>query len=218
MADLVDEFFKRELSESEAGDLEKLLQESPDAPLRFKALSEQRYMAMGLPAPQLPEGVHLPSAPQGMGLSAWIAGAVLTAVVITATLWKFWPQASVESNVKTIPAPLPLSAVTAPPPEKSAKTKALPPSSIKPIPAAPAAEGMELSVSVDTQTRVLATVRVLDASGHEVRSLFTGFIQPGQWTFKWNGDLADGQPAPAGQYKIDVQTGDSHQLKSIQIQ
>jgi hypothetical protein len=218
MADLIEEFFKRDLSESEAEDLGKLLQESPDAPLRFKALSEQRYLAMGLPAPQLPDGVHLPSAPRGLGLSGWIAGIVLTALVITASLWKFWPHAPVEANVKTIPVHLPPSAVTASVPEKATKAKALPPSSIQPVPAAPAAEGMELSVSVDTRTRVLATVRVLDASGHEVRSLFTGFIQPGQWTFKWDGDLAGGQPAPAGQYKIDVQTGDSHQLKEIQIQ
>jgi hypothetical protein len=153
-----------------------------------------------------------------MGFSGWIASAVLTVLVITAALWKFLPHVPLQANVKTIPAPLPLSAVTAPSPEKAAKTKALPPSSIQPVPAAPSAVGMELSVAVETQTRVLATVRVLDASGHEVRSLFTGFIQPGQWTFKWDGALADGQPAPAGSYQIDVQTGDSHQLKSIQIQ
>jgi flagellar hook assembly protein FlgD len=60
-------------------------------------------------------------------------------------------------------------------------------------------------------------VRVLDSAGREVRHLFTGFVEPGQRSFSWDGNLSAGESAPSGDYKIDVQTGDSHQTKAIHI-
>jgi hypothetical protein len=217
MTDLIKAFFERELSESEANELGKLLENSPEAPLRFKELSRQRYLAMGLPDPQLPEGIHIPSIPKGLGLGGWIAGAVLLVLGGAAVLWKFWPSVPVEVPVKSLPAQLSLSSIT-----KTAsniiKTKSVIPSSIQPVPALQDQEGVALSVTVETQTKVLLTVRVINGSGNEVRNLFAGFVQPGQWAFKWDGILSDGQKAPAGEYKIDVQTGASHQFKTILIQ
>ncbi len=57
MADLIQEFFERELSEAEANSLGNLLQESPDSALRFESLLEKHYLQTGLPSPQLPSGL-----------------------------------------------------------------------------------------------------------------------------------------------------------------
>ena len=58
MVDLIQAFFERELSESEADLLGKLLQESPDSALRFEGLLETHYLATGLPLPQLPSSLQ----------------------------------------------------------------------------------------------------------------------------------------------------------------
>ncbi len=63
----------------------------------------------------------------------------------------------------------------------------------------------------------LVTVRILDAEGKEVRALYTGFVESGRWSFQWDGLLENGEPANAGSYRIDVQSGESHLSKDIQI-
>jgi flagellar hook assembly protein FlgD len=81
----------------------------------------------------------------------------------------------------------------------------------------PAQEGQELSVLVDAPQKTLVTVRILDAGGKELRALYTGFVEAGHWNFKWDGLLENGQPAGAGEYRIDVQTGAAHQTKDIRL-
>jgi flagellar hook assembly protein FlgD len=81
----------------------------------------------------------------------------------------------------------------------------------------PTATGEQLSVVVGAQEKTLVTVRILNHEGQEIRDLYTGFIQPGHWSFRWDGDLSDGVVAPAGNYEIDVQTGALHQTKDIRI-
>jgi flagellar hook assembly protein FlgD len=60
-------------------------------------------------------------------------------------------------------------------------------------------------------------VRILDSTGHEVRALFAGPVQPGEWIFQWDGLLPDGKPAPPGDYQIDVQSGSRHAAKKVQV-
>jgi hypothetical protein len=202
MVDLVTTFFERELSEAEADALGNLLQQSPEEAMRYEGLLEQHYLATGLPVPQVPQSLTLPPSSTGLGASGWTGLAVLTALTAAGLLWKFWPQAPVETPLKPVPAPIRSVAPRIP---------------IAPAPVQATAEGEELSVVVGTQTKSLVTVRILDSTGREVRGIFAGFVQPGQWAFKWDGELSNGAPAPTGEYQIDVQTGSLHQYKTIRI-
>lgn len=207
MVDLITTFFERELSEAEADALGNLLQQSPDAALRYEGLLEQHYLATGLPAPQVPQSLTLPTSSGGLSTTGWTGLAVLTALTAAGLLWKFWPQATVQTPLKsaapTFKVGVPRNPVVSAP--------------VQPAPAQATAEGEELSVVVGTQTKSLVTVRILDATGREVRGLFAGFVQPGQWAFKWDGELSNGASAPSGEYQIDVQTGSQHQYKTIRI-
>jgi hypothetical protein len=213
MADLIQEFFNRDLTEAEQESLSKLLEGSPDAALRYEALLEQNYLATGLPQPTLPEGLQ--SLPQpGNGSIPWWTGSVkFVAVGLVAAgiaLWKFWPEP------KPVP-PLSTQQVPALPAARPAEPEAIRPLPIRPSAAQTAQEGQELSVLVDVPRKALVTVHILDEGGAEVRNLYTGFVETGRWTFRWDGLLENGETAKSGQYRIDVQSGAAHQSKDIQI-
>lgn len=206
MADLIQEFFMRDLSETEHDELGKLLQGSPDAALRYEGLLEQNYLATGLPMPSLPKGLQNLRHPGSGGLAggSGLAKVLIVALAAAAVVaWKFWPRSTVEVPVPTTQTKIKLRHVL--------------PRRVQPQPANPAAEGQELSVVVDSPQTALVTVRILDGAGREMRSLYTGFVQPGHWSFQWDGMLSDGSPAPAGDYRIDVQSGALHQTKDIKI-
>jgi hypothetical protein len=212
MADLIQEFFERELSGPEADSLGTLLQESPDEALRFEGLLENHYLATGLPLPQLPASLqNLPLSPGGMGaMGGWKLFALLVVAGAGFALWKYWPGS------QTLPAKAALAPVASiSQPVFSAPAK---PQPVHPRKADPAAVGEELSVVVGAAEKTLVTVRVLDAEGKEVRDLYTGFISPGHWSFQWDGLLSAGAPAPTGNYQIDVQAGALHQTKDVHIQ
>ncbi len=214
MTDLIQEFFHRDFSEAEHESLSRLLNESPDAALRYEKLLEENYLATGLPQPSLPQGLQqLPQA-GGSGLSTGngLIKVLLVAMAGAGLLaWKFWPHPSLET-----PAPKVQTAPAVQPQLKALSHHAIPPK-VVPQPAGFTAEGQELSVVVDSTQAALVTVRVLDVQGREVRVLYTGFVQPGQWSFRWDGLLSDGEPAAAGDYRIDVQSGASRQTKEIKI-
>ena len=114
MADLIPDFFKRDLNEPEWQELEKKLEQDPGEADRLAAHAEQAYLKTGLPMPQWPRGgPGLPSQKpsSGPGISTWIG---ISAVVLLGTalvLWRFWPNPSVEVPLKAelpvIPAPNP---------------------------------------------------------------------------------------------------------------
>jgi hypothetical protein len=74
-----------------------------------------------------------------------------------------------------------------------------------------------LSVEVVWPGRKDIAVRVLDANGAEVVSLYRGLLEPGRWVFDWNGKSSDGRPAPAGEYQIEVRSGMTAKRKGIRI-
>jgi hypothetical protein len=215
MADLIEQFFARDLSEAEQEALSKLLQESPEAALKYERLLERNYLATGLPQPILPKG--LTTFPKTGGS---LAGkslllkllAVGLAAVAGGLLWKFWHKTNM-----AVPAAIqqPIQQVIQKPSIPAVIQKKLAP--VQPLAAGPSQEGQELSVVVNTAQKSLVTVRILDRSGREVRALYTGFVDPGHWAFQWDGLLENGQPANAGDYRIDVQSGATHLSKDIQI-
>jgi len=60
-------------------------------------------------------------------------------------------------------------------------------------------------------------VRVLDSQGSELLPLFNGMLNPGTWSFQWNGLLRDGRVAPPGRYEIQVKAGSWVQTKEIVV-
>jgi len=214
MADLIEQFFMRDLSEAEHEALSGLLQQSPDAALKYEGLLEQNYLATGLPQPTLPQGLKYLPKGGGSLLGKGVLPKLLAvglAVMAGGLAWKFWPRAEV-------PAAIQQSATQPMAPKHSMPAvihrKLVP---VEPLAAGPAQEGQELSVILNTAQKSLVTVRILGPDGREVRALYTGFVAPGKWAFQWDGLLGDGQPAGAGDYKIDVQSGESHLSKDIQI-
>jgi hypothetical protein len=218
MADLIQEFFEREFSETEADSLGKLLGESPNEAIRFEGLLEKHYLATGLPFPELPPSLQsLPLKPGGWGgAGAWKLLAVLAAAGLAFVAWKY-RSAPPTLAVTAVPAPAAFSQAPAPVIANPRPAHAALPPTVEPQQAGPMAEGKELSVVVGAQEKTLVTVRILGQGGREIRDLYTGFVQPGHWSFKWDGELSDGNPAPAGDYQIDVQSGASHQTKDIRI-
>ena len=217
MADLVQEFFKRDLTETEHEALSKLLESSPEAASSYERLLEQNYLATGLPQPTLPKGLQpLPHPGAGglTGLGASIKIFLAVLAVSGIALWKFWPQTKVEIFM---PLQQPVQQVL----EKHLTVPVKPfvkkPAPIQPLAAGSTQEGQELSVEVDAPQRSLVTVRILDPGGKEVRALYTGFVEPGRWNFKWDGLLGNGEAAGAGDYRIDVQSGAAYQSKDIRI-
>jgi flagellar hook assembly protein FlgD len=75
-----------------------------------------------------------------------------------------------------------------------------------------------LSVVVSRRSAGLVTVRILDSGKKEVRLLYAGMLQPGDWTFEWEGLLEDGSRAVPGAYFVETQSGSAVMQKKIQIE
>jgi hypothetical protein len=217
MIDLVQEFFKRDLTEAEQEALSKLLERSPEAASSYERLLEQNYLATGLPQPTLPKGLQSLPHP-GAGGIAGLGGSIKILLVVLAAagvaLWKFWPQTKAEISMPIQQSAQHILEKHLTVPVKPVVKKLVP---IQPSAAGPAQEGQELSVIVDAPQRSLVTVRILGPAGNEVRALYTGFVEVGRWDFKWDGLLGNGEAAGPGDYRIDVQSGAAHQSKDIRI-
>jgi FlgD Ig-like domain len=212
MTNLVDEFFKRNLSESEAQDLEQLLGHSPDEASRFAERMKQEYLSLGLPAPQLPRHLaHTASA----GLSPWVstlvAGGFLSAAALT---WWFWPAPKAALLAPVPPAPL--TATVAITPHAKALLSPPPPAIPEPVTGSTEA-GNRLNVVVDLDAAAPVKVSVLDPKDQAVRVLYEGTLQAGKWSLRWDGKCADGSRAPAGDYRIEVESGAHRMTRTVSI-
>ena len=218
MVDLVQEFFKRDLSVAEQESLSKLLEGSPEAALSYENLLEQNYLATGLPQPTLPQGLHSLPRIGGGGPMVWSGAAKILLAVLAlggAVLWKFWSAGKAEISMA---APPPSVQQTIDNPLTEPVNHGLKkPVRVEPQASGPVQEGQELSVVVNAPKKSLVTVRILDQAGKEIRVLYTGFVEAGRWNFQWDGLLGNGEAADAGEYRIDVQTGAAHQAKDIRV-
>jgi hypothetical protein len=212
MADLIQAFFDRDLTEVESSQLEKLLRDSTDQAGRFAELSEKAYLATGLPPHVWPgKPITIPHiGGMGWGLKLFLA---LCAVGLGTVLYL----------VKTPPPPsLPVQQ-TAPalPPVRSlpvAKPKFVMPKKMLAQPVSPQWVADELSVVVETEKSSLVTVLIKDTSGREIRDLYAGVLDPGHWAFRWDGQGKDGKPVAPGDYQIQVQNGSNVLTKKIRIE
>jgi len=76
-------------------------------------------------------------------------------------------------------------------------------------------EGVPTGSMLNSKAPGTATVRVLDADGNEIAS-FSQSVGAGLSSLRWDGLLPDGQPAPDGDYTIDVSVtnGDGDSVES----
>ncbi len=83
--------------------------------------------------------------------------------------------------------------------------------------AQPSHSHTNLSVVLRRTSPGKVTLRVLNGEGSQVVLLYDGLLQPGNWSFDWDGKLADGGKPVPGKYKIQVESGSVTQAKSIHI-
>ena len=221
MADLLQDFFKRDLSESELDALETALKGSPEAALGFEAQLELYRQKIGMPHQPLPESLRsLPKQGGSIGWSGagmrWLIAAVLGAGVLGTAVWKFWPNPSPVKVSASAPVPAVASTVMASIDKSPVKTIAKL-ASLQPQSAATKTVDNGMRVIIHTAQAAPVTVRILDQGGKEVRALYSGMVQPGEWIFQWDGLLPDGQSAPPGGYKIEVQSNGRHLTKDISV-
>ena len=238
MPDLVDTFFKRDLTEAEQEALSRELLNSDKAALKFESKAKALYLSFGLAVPIMrwPKQGKLPwhtasahSAGHGAGLlhhlihvthlSHWIwPSLIVVGVTGSVATWHHLeksapPVEAVKIAATPIPAPIPVKRVSAPQsiPINSRVTPVALTAGTPPVFAS-------LSVEVSQAHEGQMTVRVLDMTGQEVLGLYQGDLKAGDWVFTWDGKLLDGSPAKAGFYRIEIQSGAYIQRKTIQIQ
>ncbi len=213
MTNLVDEFFKRNLSESESQDLDQLLEGSPQEAGRFAERMKREYFSLGLPAPQLPKHLAHSSSAAGLSplVSTLVAGGLLSAAALT---WWLWPEP--KAAILAPSAPAPLVATVAPAPQ-TRTLPALPPPAIPQAVTSSTEAGNRLNVVVDLDAQAPVKVCVLDPKDQSVRVLYEGTLPAGKWSLRWDGKLTDGSRAPAGDYRIEVESGAHRMTRTVSI-
>jgi hypothetical protein len=209
MTNLVDEFFKRNLNEAEAKGLEELLEKSSEDALRFGQNLEQHYLSLGLTVPAIPThfGPALPKAGWGLLKSLFAAAAFTGAGVL---VWSFWPKPM---------APLPTQKQVSPQNLSKPKSKLQPPPvEIPQRLSGSSQEGNRLSVVVELDHAAPVQVAIFGPENRKVRDLYQGNLQSGKWSIHWDGLLTDGSRAPAGNYRIQVKSGQTEMSKTVSIE
>jgi hypothetical protein len=216
MINLVDEFFKRNLTEAEAQNLEELLEKSPEASSRFGEMLRQEYLSLGLPEPKIPKNFHSPiSIPPTAWLGPVLGFLALVGVAVVSLAW--WMRPHSELAVLTLTASLPQKPIAA---EVSQNPGILPPPPIQ-LPqklGADSVEGNRLSVVVELEKIAQVQVRVMNPQEQSLRVLFEGPLSPGKWAIQWDGRLADGTQAESGKYLIQVKAGSQVMSKSVSVE
>lgn len=210
MANLVDEFFKRNLSEAESKALEELLGRSPEDALKFAQKLQGEYLAMGLTVPQVPKH-FAPMASKGTGAAVKTLLALVTLAGTGTAAWWLW-----HSHASPVLPPLKPAIV-----QSLARPKAhLPPPPVE-VPHrldASAEEGNRLSVVVELDRPAPVWVSIVDSHDRQVRDLYQGDLQKGKWSIRWDGLLSDGSRAPAGDYLILVKSGSTQMSKKVSLE
>jgi FlgD Ig-like domain len=215
---LVETFFKRNLTEAEAEALEGLLERSPESALEFGENLKREYLGLGLTVPEIPRNWGWPAA-HGLSLvKTLLVVAGLGAAGLAAR--HYWPRTIPAIAPRAVAPARALPRVHAAPPPRVHPKAPLPPPPVE-ISGKPEGDGgvgNRLSVVVEMEKTSPVDVRILDDLGRNVRSLYQGTLQAGQWSLHWDGLLADGSKAPPGNYRIQVESGATRMSKNITIE
>jgi hypothetical protein len=180
-ADLIQDYFRRDLDAAEEESLAQRLRASPEATARFAALAAQDYRAMGLTGP---DGNREGRAWHVLPLIVLSIG-LLTALTV---LWKGRPQASravPASGVEVVQLP-----------EAVAKPSSVPEASRLLVQAQTPRGPFEIRVSGPKAENG----EVFDARGRR----FAALQRLDSRRFRWDGRDEDGHPAVPGPYELRV--------------
>jgi hypothetical protein len=209
---LLDEYFKRDLTEAEEEQLAQGLSSSEEDAQRFIGLMESHYRSLGLPEPEWAEGPLPAFFPKSRFRSIWKGLGVLLLLTIVG-LGYFLYRSLSQTGELSSQAPL-TPAIETPVPEKANHAKP------KTAPTTKTSKGRiyeELSVVVDNPQPGLVTVKVKDSSGSEVNTLYAGILPSGQKTFTWDGKAGNGLVAHPGTYYLEVTSGAHILRKKIHL-
>lgn len=206
MINLVDEFFKRNLTEAEAQQLEQLLENSAQEALRFGQGLQREYLAMGLPVPNVPKNFGPAASKAG-----WTAlKSVLVAAVLAggaSLYWWLWCPSPAPSLHPSGPQALSRPKAKLPPPPVEVPQRL----------SGTSVEGNRLSVVVELDHAAPVEVSIFNPQGRLIRQLYQGNLPSGKWSVHWDGLLADGSKASPGSYRIQVQSGSTQMSKTVAI-
>ena len=200
-ADLLRDYFERDLSEAEMRRLGRLLESGEEQALRFAKLAEAAFV-----------GLKISQGKPWHGLGPVAKG--LVAVVLSGgaavALWTGMqretvtvpPTSPVVQALETVVPTVPVRALSA---------------IAKPIPRQSPVAYDGLSVVVKQPKAALVTVRVLNEDGVELKLLYAGVLDPGDRVFVWDGRLADGSLAQPGRYRIQVKAGAVEMIRKIDL-
>ncbi len=240
MKELIEKYFRGEMTEAEEEALGAQLLNSDETARQFGNRAEAAYKGFGLPEPKWLGRGPVPAPFAGPKLGPWI-GPFFLVLIFGALLWYFLrpgatgniPVVAVKVETREAEVLVPVhSSTPREPVETMAKkvSRALPPPIVTTLPAglsrestassaksedpgAPPSIGEgqkeafpELQVILNLKAPGTVRVRVLDASKVEVRRLFEGQMQPGRWSFEWDGFMENGSAAQPGQYHIEVES------------
>lgn len=222
MNHLLEEYFKRDLTEAEEEQLAQWLSSSQENAQRFTALMETHYRGMGLSEPDWAEGPLPKFFPKAKSSPLWILLLVFFAFLLTvlassSRFWRMKGQASPALGSSALSSPAADGAATSASlkknPDLGRTAQRLAHPGAKP-------EGKvydELSVVVDNPGAGLATVKVLDPNRSEIKILFAGILPAGQRTFTWDGKGENGLVSPPGLYYLEVTSGANVLRKEIHL-
>ncbi len=239
MNDLVEEYFKRELSAPEEAQLTRLLDQSPDAASRMADRMAELYRQSGQAEPQWAE--HALPTSFWSSIGSWIPLSLLALLnlgliallVHLVGIFLNYHSPMPASSVTRLPEDHPSLELRVVPVEK--KASRIPPAlsvpvpsfsySSPPVPPVPTASNLsvrgkqfeQLSMVVDNPEAGLATVRVFDADHVLIRHLFNGMLPAGKQIFTWDGTTDSGTPAPPGAYSFEIQSGERTIQSKVRI-
>lgn len=235
MKELLDEYFKRDLTEAEEQKLANWLASSPEESLRFAEKMGGFYKDLGLAEPSW-SGGHLP-AKKSLGLGKWILALALgaAAFLVYGKVHKMGtavapvveqPQPAQTQGIPVMvknkrrsqpppevskPMPIPENHSSSLSPQQASQDPGLP--ALEPaIPVAPRAgtqegESERLTVKVNQPRAGLVTVKVVDGKGDQVRALYAGILPAGSRSFTWDGKTDQGSLAKPGSYFLEFKSG-----------
>jgi len=216
MINLAEEFFKRNLTETESQSLEELLEKSPEASSRFGEMLHLEYLSLGLSEPKIPQNFRSPiSVSPTSWLGSILGFSTLVGLVLVSLAW--WMRPHSELTAPTLSVSLPQKPMAAEVSQNSA-VLAPPPIEVPQRLGDNSIEGNRLSVVVELDKPAPVQICIFDPKDQKIRDLYHGVLPSGKWSVHWDGLLSNGVQAPVGNYRIQVQSGTTEMSKNVSIE